>query len=77
MVVDKCQRCGSQRMMLVGGKVSDMCEVVVGEIRHDGYVPRDMHIGGGDYLEIDICLDCGQAKGEWPLPKAALERRPE
>ncbi len=70
---DKCARCASTRILYAGGKVSDMSFGNVGERKWDGYVPRDLGIGGGDYLEIAICLDCGQAEGEWPLPVSELE----
>lgn len=32
-----------------------------------------MGIGGGDYFEIDLCLDCGRVQGEFPLPETDLE----
>jgi len=36
---------------------------------HDyfGYVPRDMGIGGGDYVKFSYCADCGQIQGEFPV----------
>lgn len=68
-----CQRCGSERIATVSGKTSDLCYVSVGEAEHDDYVPHDMNIGGGDYLEFDLCLDCGQLQGEFPVPKTKLE----
>lgn len=33
-----------------------------------GYVPRGLNIGGGDNIEIEVCLECGQLQGEWPVP---------
>jgi hypothetical protein len=33
----------------------------------DGYVPFDLGIGGGDYVELDIDLDTGQIIG-WEKP---------
>lgn len=70
-----CQRCGSIRVASVSAKCSDLCFVSIGDAEKDGYVPHDMGIGGGDYVEFDICLDCGQVKGEWPLPPCELESR--
>jgi len=32
----------------------------------EGYVPGV--IGGGDYIEFKLCLNCGQQQGEWPIP---------
>jgi hypothetical protein len=40
---------------------------------HAGYLPEDLGIGGGDALEIDYCLECGQIQGTWPLPLSELE----
>jgi hypothetical protein len=40
---------------------------------NDGYVPDDLGIGGGDYVEFDMCLTCGQVQGKFPLPTAVLE----
>jgi hypothetical protein len=34
---------------------------------HDGYVPSNLGIGSGDYIEIQYCLDCGQLQGEFPI----------
>ena len=68
-----CQRCNSERTAEVGGKCSDLCGVSIGDYSHDGYVPRDMGIGGGDYISFDYCLDCGQIQGTFPLGKCQLE----
>lgn len=68
-----CQRCGSERIAEVRGKTSDMCHVYIGESEHDGYVPGDMGIGSGDYLDFDFCLDCGQMQGKFPVPQTELE----
>lgn len=82
----KCQRCESERVLEGGGKSSDMNEFCVGNktVWHDGssridkkpgpadYVPHGLNIGGGDYIEIDVCLDCGQMQGEWPVPSDNL-----
>jgi hypothetical protein len=37
---------------------------------HDGYMPDDVDLGGGDYVRFTVCLNCGQVQGEWPLPPA-------
>ncbi len=34
---------------------------------YDGYVPYNMGIGGGDYIEAIYCLDCGQIQGKFPI----------
>lgn len=78
-----CQRCKSERVLCGGGKSSDMNEFWVGDAnvmtdrvdyqgsrkpRVECYVPYDLNIGGGDYIDIKVCLDCGQMQGEWPIP---------
>jgi len=68
-----CTKCGSDRVAEISGKCSDLCWVKVGNKEHDGYVPWDMQIGGGDYVEFNYCLDCGQIQGTFPLPPAKIE----
>jgi len=69
-----CQRCGSERIASVTAKCSDCCSVSVGSYDKDGYVPDDMGIGGGDYVEMDWCLECGQIQGEWPRSESRAEQ---
>lgn len=68
--------CGSNRTMSVSGKTSDTCSVRVGhlDISHEGYVPGGMGIGRGDYLEFNVCLDCGVLQGFKPLSDDAVRR---
>jgi hypothetical protein len=52
----------------------------MGDKEHDGYVPTDCGIGDkgfGDYVEIKVCLDCGQLQGKWPRkdPKVLNEKK--
>lgn len=68
-----CPKCGSERIAEVSAKCSDLCVVSVAGFESDGYVPTDMGIGGGDYVEFDYCMDCGQMMGEFPLPASRLE----
>jgi hypothetical protein len=50
--------CGNDRIMEVSGKTSDMCFVEYDGYETEGYVPRDLNIGGGDYLQFKMCLEC-------------------
>ena len=68
----KCQRCGSDRVISASAKCSDLCFVSYKGNKHDGYVPSDMGIGGGDYLEIELCLECGQSQGKFPILDVSL-----
>ncbi len=70
---EKCQRCKSARVAAIGGKCSDMFWASIGKFECQDYVAEDMNIGGDDYIEFALCLECGQIQGEWPLPKTKLE----
>lgn len=69
----ECIRCKSNRVLRFKGKCSDafFCNIENKELH--GYVPRDISIGGGDYVKGDLCLNCGQMQGTWPLPPSKLE----
>ena len=62
-----CQRCDSERLLRVNGKTDDRCSVSSSQTESHGYVPCGINIGGGDYIKIQVCLDCGQLQGEWPV----------
>ena len=67
-----CQRCESERVADFGAKCSDMFNVSLGDKEHDGYVLDDLGIGGGDYINVEFCLDCGQMQGDFPLPGVGM-----
>lgn len=69
-----CQKCHSKRVANLNAKCSDCCSVSIGTSDHDGYVPKGLGIGGGDYVEFSYCLDCGQLQGKFPLPSAEIEK---
>ena len=69
-----CQRCESQRIHNVSAKCSDMCNGDVNGRKHEGYVPEDLAIGGGDYVNFSYCLDCGQIQNKVPLPISTIEK---
>ena len=73
--MSKCQRCDSTRIISVTAHCNDLCVVSMGNAEKEGYVPEDLGIGGGDDVEFDLCLDCGQQQGTWPLPESKLERK--
>lgn len=57
-------------ILKISAKCSDLCFVsfVSGEngginLEHDGYVPRNIGIGGGDYIELSIDTSTGQIIG--------------
>ena len=36
-----------------------MCVLKYKDAERADYVPRDIGIGGGDFVKISICLECG------------------
>lgn len=68
-----CRVCESPRIVAVNAKCSDMCFVNIADKEHDGYVPTDMGIGGRDYIDMRVCLNCGAVQGTFPLPRTELE----
>jgi hypothetical protein len=74
-----CQKCKSKRILSVSAKCADLCWVRYpnGTESRD-YVPDIPNIstpeGGGDYVEFDLCLDCGQVQGKWPVKTLPKEK---
>lgn len=69
-----CQRCNSPRILDISGKSSDCNSFSFANgPDHQDYVPHDLNVGGGDYIRITICLDCGQHQGKFPVPQHDLE----
>ena len=71
----KCQQCDSERVLYISGKTKDLCFVrdTTTSKTRDGYVPNSIGIGGGDYIEFNFCLDCGQIQGTFPVAGALKE----
>lgn len=68
-----CQKCSSERIMSATGKCSDTCGFSINGVDADGYVPKGIGIGGGDYIKFNYCLDCGQIQGKFPVEKCDME----
>lgn len=68
-----CQKCESKRILTLSAKCSDACFVEYDELEKDGYVPWDIGIGGGDYVEIEVCMECGQLQGHFPVDDEDIE----
>ena len=70
----ECDTCGSDRVADINGKCSDLFFLSLGEkeIEND-YVPGDFGIGGGDYIQLSYCLECGKIQGDFPLDITELE----
>lgn len=49
---------------MIGGKTSDIAFWRLPDGTYgSGYVPGLPGIGGGDYIEIEICVECGKVEG--------------
>lgn len=68
-----CQKCNSERVVSISGKCSDRCYSIIGNYESDGYAPDIPNISGGDMISIEVCLDCGQAQGTWPVEETQFE----
>jgi hypothetical protein len=66
-----CQ-CGSIRIIHAGAKCSDRFWASYGNVQHEGYVPGELGIGSGDYLELSYCADCGHIQGFQPILESTL-----
>ena len=73
--MSKCQNCKSDRIVSLYGKCNDLCVVTIGENEHEGQVPNDLGIGGGDDIEFEYCADCGQIQSDFPLQPSKIEKQ--
>lgn len=77
-----CTKCQSSRVATISAKCADLCTVSLTkadgeEIEYDGFVPVDMGLGAGDFIEFSYCLKCGTIQGDFPLDTIGLESEPE
>lgn len=63
----KCDKCESYRIINFMGKILDLVEIEMGSAEYDGECPRDIGIGGGDYVNFNYCLECGKIQGTFPI----------
>jgi len=66
-----CQRCQSERVALLFGNCADRSHFEVPEatalIEHDGYPPTLDGLTTYKGIRIEVCLDCGQVQGTFPI----------
>lgn len=62
----ECIKCKSDKILSINGKCNDMCFTTYKGKERDGYVPRDLGVGGGDYVSFELCLNCGQVQDTFP-----------
>lgn len=62
----KCQRCGSERILCLNIKCPDGFEAMIGD---ELFTSPDIDgiSSSSEYVDPDICLDCGQVQGEFPV----------
>lgn len=70
----KCQQCESERVIFVQGHGKDLNYISAPYLKyeHDGYLPDIPNVGGGDDIEVNVCLECGQVQGKWPVSDACI-----
>ena len=73
-----CIRCGLDEIISVGAKCDDKFSAQYKGQPYQDYVPRDIGIGGGDYITFEYCLNCGQIQGGFPIdePEFYDENKP-
>ena len=49
-----------------------MCVLKDKDAERADYVPRDIGIGGGDFVKISICLECGMVQDTFPKKEPAF-----
>ena len=65
--------CTCTRTMSITAKSDDRNSITHGGVDRTGYVPNLPGLGGGDYLRIDFCLDCGKLFGDFPISDQDVE----
>ena len=70
--MSECTVCTSERILDISAKCSDMCSLKYKDGERHDYVPRDVGIGGGDFIKMSICLECGMVQDKFPKPEPAF-----
>ena len=71
--LETCTECGSERVYRACGHGKDLNWFSFRGSERNGYLPYVCNLGGGDDLEIAVCLECGQAQGTWPVEDPVFE----
>ena len=73
MANKNCQRCNSDRILVMSARCCDQFFAKIKDHRYEGIVLDGLGLSGGEYVGFDLCLECGQVQGEFPLPRHDLE----
>jgi len=67
-----CIKCKSERIVEIVAKCNDLCHITENHtgLKHEGY---NIYGSGGDYLEINLCLQCGQIQDNFPMEDLNIE----
>ena len=71
--------CEHKRTARISGKCADMAGFAADMkdgtmVEGDGYAPRGLGVGGGDYISVTFCMDCGKVQGaEFPMDDEAVK----
>ncbi len=74
----ECEQCKGKRLVDFSAKCSDLSHTTWWPKEdgickeQDGYVPHVLGIGGGDYVEMCFCVECGQIQNyetDWKANK--------
>lgn len=58
--------CEHKRKLYVSGKCDDRVSVSTSTDAHHGYMIEGIGLGGGDYIRLEICMDCQRVIGLAP-----------
>lgn len=74
-----CQNCQSNRILTLSSKASDLHHWSCGNRSCEGYLPDEFNdfLGSGDYVSLNVCLDCGRLAGQFPVPELDIEKERE
>ncbi len=77
IIIMPCSSCKSDRILSVSGKVSDCFFCSFKKKEYEGYVPDEIGIGSGDYIEFNYCLECGKIQDSFPKKDPIFESEDE
>lgn len=75
--MDRCLECTSKRLAEFSAKLTEGCQVYIGERQYEGHLPDDLNIGDTDTVSFIYCLDCGMLQDDWPLDSTMIEDEEE
>lgn len=65
--------CENNTIVKVYAKCDDRCVIQCDNMEKEGYVPRNINIGGGDDISFSFCSQCGKIQKFKPLSISDIE----